>query len=105
MSVFWGWYVAVKTLQAEYRRATDTPTYASPEFESTPKRKPPLFHAPSHPVKGFEFQNALPGPRTQSTDQGKSPTSAPARSRTPDLHPHEAYNPVQMRTIIEIENG
>ncbi|KAL4570893.1 hypothetical protein LXL04_026557 [Taraxacum kok-saghyz] len=41
------------------------------------------------------------GPRTQVAVQGKSPKSAPARSRTPDLRPREDYNPIKQLTMSE----
>ncbi|KAL4566090.1 hypothetical protein LXL04_030200 [Taraxacum kok-saghyz] len=65
------------------------------EFESTPKRKlTPTF---MHPVslansclRGFTHYMGL---ELWSPVGRKSPTSAPVRSRTPDLHPHETYKP------------
>ncbi|KAL4566332.1 hypothetical protein LXL04_030446 [Taraxacum kok-saghyz] len=55
----------------------------------------PHFCSRYRPKQGaFEIRYTLSGPRTRLPSREKSPKSAPARSRTPDLCPHEDYNPL-----------
>ncbi|KAL4568906.1 hypothetical protein LXL04_024524 [Taraxacum kok-saghyz] len=82
-------------LEFKFTRSVSVPPHPHaprcPEFEPAQGADlPPAFQ---HSVFHRGASRLVTGPRTQAAAGEKSLTSAPARSRTPDLRPHVDYKP------------